>query len=255
MMMILRSIIIDDEYLARQRLEKLLDSFDEINVISTCRNGKGAIESVELKEPDLIFLDIQMPDMDGFTVLSKLKQKPYVIFTTAYDQFALKAFEINAVDYLLKPFDEERLKIAIKRILELKQQQKASILEHKLKNLLYSYSTKETDFLTEINIVQNGRTITIFTEDIIYFKSDGNYVQIITSEKTYLYRKTMNTLYDTLDQSQFLRIHRSILINKTYIHSTNYTGNNEYKFKLKNGETLISSRSYKTLISGFINLL
>jgi len=250
----LRSLIIDDEYLARQRLAKLLENFNEIIVVAECRNGKDALEKIELKEPDLLFLDIQMPDMNGFTMLSKIKQNPYVIFTTAYDQFALKAFEVNAVDYLLKPFDEERLEVAVKRILELKKQKRASLIGQKLKNLLKIHETIDNNFLNEISIVQNGRTKTIFVDDIICFKSDGNYVQIVTDVKTHLHRMTLNALYENLDNSQFLRIHRSIVINKNYINSTTYIGNNEYKFRLKNGDILTSSRSYKSIISEFISI-
>lgn len=126
-------MIIDDEYLARQRLIKLLENFEDITLVGECRNGNEAIEKITLKEPDLIFLDIQMPDMNGFNVISRLQHKPYVIFTTAYDTYALKAFEINAVDYLLKPFDEERLHVTLDRVFELKKRKKASNLEDKIK--------------------------------------------------------------------------------------------------------------------------
>lgn len=255
MIMKLRCLIIDDEFLARKRLSKLLTSYeDTIAIVGECRNGTDALEKIALKEPDLIFLDIQMPDMDGFTVLSKLKQLPHVIFTTAYDQFALKAFEINAVDYLLKPFDEERLAIAIERITALHKQQKASVLEHQLKKLLHVYESPNTSFLNEITLVKNGRTVSIFTDDVICFKSDGNYVSIITEKNATLYRKTLSTLYNDLDKNQFLRIHRSIIINAVYIASSIYTGNNEYRFTMKNGATFTSSRSYKDAIAEFLSL-
>ena len=249
----LRCIIIDDEFLARQRLLKLLDPFDDIVIVGECRNGKEALELVPLKEPDLLFLDIQMPDMNGFTVVSKLALKPHIIFTTAYDSYALKAFEINAVDYLLKPFDEDRLSIAIERIKALKKKKQASHLEDKIKKLLRSYENEASDFLTEILIPLKGRDIPVYVEDIIYFKSDGNYVHLVTQTKSYLYRSTLNSLSDSLDTSQFLRIHRSIIINKIYIKKCTYNSNNEYKFYLKNEEQLVSSRSYKSLISEYLS--
>jgi two-component system, LytTR family, response regulator len=248
----LRCIIIDDEYLARQRLIKLLGGFEDIVIVAECRNGKEALEKIEIKEPDLIFLDIQMPDLDGFTVFSKLQQKPLVIFTTAYDTYALKAFEINAVDYLLKPFDEERLGVALQRIFEIKRQKKSSSLEQKIKQLIQTYESEETSFLNKISLKDKGRDIIIFSEDVIGFKSDGNYVQIITEDKTHLHRITMNALHDSLDTTKFLRIHRAYVLNKTYIKSCTYTGNNEFKFKLKNGEEFISSRSYKSQISEYL---
>ncbi|EZH71940.1 hypothetical protein ATO12_04795 [Aquimarina atlantica] len=251
----LRYMIIDDEYLARQRLFKLLENFEDITLVGECRNGNEAIEKITLKEPDLIFLDIQMPDMNGFNVIAQLQHKPYVIFTTAYDTYALKAFEINAVDYLLKPFDEERLYITLERVFELKKRKKASNLEDKIKKLISNYESKSSDFLNEIIIHEKGRDIVIRIDDIIYFKSDGNYVQIITQDKKYLYRITMNALFDSLDTFQFLRIHRSLIVNKIYIKSCKYISNNEYLLKLKNNEELISSRSYKSSISDYLSTL
>ncbi len=248
-------MIIDDEYLARQRLIKLLENFKDILLVGECRNGNEAIEKITLKEPDLIFLDIQMPDMNGFNVISRLQHKPYVIFTTAYDTYALKAFEINAVDYLLKPFDEERLHITLDRVFELKKRKKASNLEDKIKKLISNYESKPSDFLNEIIINEKGRDVGISIDDIIYFKSDGNYVQIITQDKTYLYRITMNALFDNLDTFQFLRIHRSLIVNKVYIKSCRYTSNNEYQLRLKNNKELISSRSYKSSISDYLSTL
>ena len=194
-----------------------------------------------------------MPDMDGFTVFSKLNQKPSVIFTTAYDTYALKAFEINAVDYLLKPFDKERLDVALQRIFEIKRQKKSSSLEQKIKRLIQTYEAEESSFLNKINLKDKGRDIAIFTENVIVFKSDGNYVQIITKDKTHLHRITMNVLYNSLDASKFLRIHRAYVLNKIYIKSCTYNGNNEFKFKMKNGEEFISSRSYKQQISDYLD--
>ena len=251
----LRSILIDDEFLARKRLEKLVADFDKITIIAQCRNGADAIEQINLKEPDLIFLDIQMPDFDGFTVLSKLTCKPAVIFTTAFDSFAIKAFDINAVDYLLKPFDEERLGLAINRIIEQKKLQKATLLEGQIKKLLNDYTNQQDGTLKEIIIKNKGKEVPVFIDDILYFKSDGNYVDIITSEKKHLYRISMNELEKTLDNDQFLRVHRSIILNKYYIKNCTYTGNNEYVFLLKNGEKITSSRSYKTAIIAYLNTI
>ena len=251
----LRSILIDDEFLARKRLEKLLENFDEISIISQCRNGADAIEQINLKEPDLIFLDIQMPDFDGFTVLSKLTCKPAVIFTTAFDSFAIKAFDINAVDYLLKPFDEVRLGVAINRIIEHKKLLKSTLLEGQIKKLLNDYTNQQDGNLKEIIIKNKGKEVPVFIDDILYFKSDGNYVDIITSEKKHLYRISMNELEKTLDNEQFLRVHRSIILNKYYIKNCTYTGNNEYVFLLKNGEKITSSRSYKTAIVAYLNTI
>lgn len=251
--MTLRCIIVDDEYLARQRLIHLLKDFENVLIVGECRNGKEALDKIHIKEPDLIFLDIQMPDMDGITVLSKLKVKPFVIFTTAYDNYALKAFEINAVDYLLKPFDEERLEIAVNRVRDRKNQEKESDIEEKIKKVMQTYRSAASTYLSEINIKLRGKIIKVFVDDVVYFNSDGNYLKIFTDSKSYLYRKTMNSLYEDLNKDQFLRIHRSIIVNKTYIERVIYLGNNEYKFKMKNREELTSSRSYKSIISEYVS--
>lgn len=251
----LRCLIIDDEFLARQRLLKLLEPYASILVVGECKNGTEALEKVNIKEPDLIFLDIQMPDMDGFTVYSKLQKKPYVIFTTAYDTYALNAFKINAVDYLLKPFDEDRLTIAINRILEIQKTNKASILEDKIKRLLQTQEDASSPFINLITLSAKGRDLVISVDDIIYFKSDGNYIQLITSEKSYLYRKTMSLLYNRLDLNQFLRIHRTLILNKFYIKQCTYMNNNVYKFKLKNDVEVLSSRSFSSQIAEYLALI
>jgi two-component system LytT family response regulator len=245
----LRSIIIDDEYLARRRLTTLLEKFDKVDVVEECRNGKEAIEKIQLKDPDLIFLDIQMPDINGFQVLKVLKKIPYVIFTTAYDEYALKAFEINAVDYLLKPFDEERLEISLQRIFDLKKRETAIELETKIQKLIHTYSNQNSDQPNTIQVQFNKRDVAIKTDNIVFIKSDGNYVKIFTSEKNYLHRITLNTFEKKLNAQQFFRIHRSIIVNKFYIRNIKYLKNNEYQIKLKTGLMFKSSRSYKSQIS------
>ncbi|WP_299111688.1 LytTR family DNA-binding domain-containing protein [uncultured Winogradskyella sp.] len=248
----LRCLIIDDEFLARQRLIKLLEPYESLSIVGECKNGKDALEKINLKEPDLIFLDIQMPDMDGFTVYDKLPKKPYVIFTTAYDTYALNAFKINAVDYLLKPFDNERLEIAIERIIAIQKTNKTSKLEKNIKRLLQQTLQETNTFINEISFTTKGRTKSINVDDVIYFKSDGNYIKLITNEKSYLYRKTMNALYNNLDPDQFLRIHRTLILNKFYIKTCVYVNNNVYKFKLKNGIEVLSSRSFSSVIAKYL---
>jgi two-component system LytT family response regulator len=249
----LRYMIIDDEYLARQRLLKLLEQTEDMIFVGECRNGQEALIKIPIKEPDLIFLDIQMPDLNGFEVLSKLNIKPQVIFTTAYDSYALKAFDINAVDYLLKPFGEDRLQESLKRIFELKQQKGASQLESKLKALIKDYRGDTSNYLQNINFKERGKHYSVSVDDIIYFKSDGNYVKLVTERKKHLYRITMNMLNNELDREQFIRIHRAIIINKFYIKKCVYNTNNEYKFYLKNGELVESSRSYSKDISEYMS--
>lgn len=249
----LRCIIIDDEYLARQRLLKLLEPYENITVVAECRNGAEAIEKIHLKEPDIIFLDIQMPDMNGFEVLTKLNRHPHIIFTTAYDSYAIKAFEVNAVDYLLKPFDEDRIRIALDRAFTLKKEKREAHIEETVRKLIRSYEAKTSKFLSEFKIQHKGREIVIFFDDVIYFKSDGNYVKIVTDQKTHLYRKTIGSIHEAINPEAFLRIHRSLVLKKTYIQDIKYLGNNTYQFQMKNGELLTSSRAYKKEISTYLS--
>ncbi len=249
----LRCIIVDDEYLARQRILKLLENHHDINVVAECKNGKDAISKIKLKEPDFIFLDIQMPDLDGFSVLSKLDKIPYVIFTTAYDSFALKAFEINAVDYLLKPFDEERMDTSIQRMKAIKEKEKAVGLKDKLTHLLTAFKGENPgDFRTYFEIKKNGRLLKVLTENIMFIKSEGNYLELHTEDNKFLFRATMNSIEGELPKHQFMRIHRSLLINKFYIDSCFYLGNSEYKIHLKTGLSLLSGRAFKENITSYL---
>ena len=249
----LRGIVIDDEYLARQRLIKLTEEVPEISIVAECRNGKEAVKAIRLKEPDFIFLDIQMPDMDGFKVLDQLDELPYVIFTTAYDSFALKAFEINAVDYLLKPFDEERLVTSIQRMKALKKNEKAGLLEEKINRLISDYRNEQINtYRTNFEIKRNGRFIKIAVESIFLIKSDGNYLELFSEKGKYLYRCTMNTVENELSPLRFLRIHRTMIVNCIYIDKIKYQGNSVYKITLKNGEIFYSGRSYRGHIQDYL---
>lgn len=252
----LRCVVIDDEYLARQRLLKLLAFHDNISVVAECRNGKEAIDAIKLKEPDFVFLDIQMPDLDGFSVLNKLNRMPYVIFTTAYDSFALKAFEINAVDYLLKPFDQDRLNDSLTRLIGLKKANKAYELGQKLGNLFQDLGQNEDSFYRhEFNIKKNGRLVRIRTDEISHIQSDGNYLELYTDNGKYLFRATMNAIESELDSKVFLRVHRSLILNKRYIKSCFYLGNSHYKISLKTGLDFTSGRSYKSNVVAFLEEL
>ncbi|RDY59760.1 LytR/AlgR family response regulator transcription factor [Flagellimonas nanhaiensis] len=249
----LRCIIIDDEYLARQRIIKLLEKHRNILVVAECRNGKEAIERIQLKEPDFVFLDIQMPDFDGFAVLQKLQKIPYVIFTTAYDSFALKAFEINAVDYLLKPFDQERLDASIDRMQEIKKTNKAYELGEKLSGLFKEIKQiKDVDHRTDFTIKKNGRLLRISTEDVIFLKSEGNYLELHTDSAKHLYRATISAMEKELSAGEFLRVHRSLILSKRYIQSCRYMGNSYYKIRLKTGLEFTSGRSYKANIVSYL---
>lgn len=250
----IRTVVIDDEPLARSRIVNRLSEQEEIVIIGECRNGKEAISFITKKRPDLIFLDIQMPDMDGFAVLGKLKldYDPFIIFATAYDQYALKAFEVHAIDYLLKPFDNERFNEALSRAKEQIKLKKTAGFNHKLMSLMREFQQAENEFLSAFEIKKNGRQIKVFTEDIIWIEADGNYLNLNTERGSYLYRATMNAIESELNPQQFLRIHRSFIVNRRFIAEVNYLNTNEYRFKLKNGNELVSGRSYKGKIGEYL---
>ena len=251
-----RAIIVDDEWLARKRLETLLEAYPEIRIVGQGRNGKEGLELINLKEPELVFLDIQMPDMDGFGLIQLLPKEriPAIIFTTAFDQYAIKAFEIEAVDYLLKPFDEDRLQAALNRVLKRMELSKMSQFQAQILQLVETHQQQmNQEERLYFELKQAGKITRVSVEDICYIKSEGNYVALHTHKKKYLYRLTMNAISEELRPDLFLRIHRSYLLNTKYIAGTRYLQNNEFEFELKNGQRLLSSKSYKEKIQAFLS--
>lgn len=250
----IRALIVDDELLARQRILHLLSPYENIQVVGQCRNGSEAIKWINLKEPDLVFLDIQMPDKTGFEVLKAVKTQhfPYIIFTTAYDEYALKAFEVKALDYLLKPFDETRFSEALDRAFQQKAWQNSLQWQNRMITMVREMEQDHSQYWQVIDIKEKGQTQKIFTDDILYCLTDGNYLHLHTLESKYLFRSTMNALEEKLDPRQFLRIHRSTLLNYLFVQKHKYLQNNEFSFLMKNGEVLKSSKSYKENILGFL---
>lgn len=248
----IRAIIVDDEPHARFRVKHLLKEHPEILVEAECRNGKEAVQAINELIPDLIFLDIQMPDLNGFQVLDEIhnsSKKPDIIFITAYDEYALKAFDKYALDYLLKPVDEDRFNESLKRLKQnrSKRQNWYSAL------LAKEYERIKADRENEVSfeVTSKGSTKIIFPEEILFAEADGNYVQLYTSTNKYLYRTSLINLSTKLSSSPFLRIHRTVVINTDYIESINYSGNNEFKVIMINGMEFKSGRSYKESIGTF----
>lgn len=252
--MTIRAVIIDDEFLARQRVIKLLASHDQIKVLGEAKNGKEAVDLILLKQPDLLFLDVQMPDFDGFEVVNRIqkKQAPYIIFTTAFDQYAIKAFDVHALDYLLKPIDEDRFNEAIQKAEAHFQTQRTNNFNKELLRMIQTFQRSE-QFLSHVHISDRGREFEVDLDEVLYFEANGNYVNLNTSTKTHLYRITTNALAEQVNTEDFIRIHRSLILNKRYIEKCNYTSNNEYLFTMKNGQQLQSGRSYKEDIVLYLN--
>ncbi len=233
-------IIIEDELLAQAALEDLLASYSNINVITKCNNGYEGLKAIQEHQPDLIFLDIQMPKITGFEMLELLEQTPKVIFTTAYDEYALKAFEINALDYLLKPINPERLAIAINRVLQPSEDNKNNVLTNNI-NL--------PEKVQRIVVKEQGSIKIIPLEQILYIEAANDYIKIHTKEKYYLKLQTMSVVENSLPENQFVRIHRSYLLNIAFLHRIEPMDKESYVARLLNNDTRLPiSRSGQNLL-------
>lgn len=249
----IRTIVIDDEYLARQRVLKLLEKHDGIHVLDEAKNGSEAVQKIEEHLPDLVFLDVQMPDFHGFDVIKKIKHKPYVVFTTAYDAYAIKAFDIHALDYLLKPIDEERFDASIKKIEKYFEVKKSSDFGNQLMMLVQDFQQPDDAFTHLVNITDRGREYQVSLEKVYFIEANGNYVNLHEKDLSHLYRSTMSAFAETLNPVDFMRIHRSIIVNKRYVEKCSYVNNNEYRFTMKNGKILYSGRSFKGIVQEYLS--
>lgn len=258
-MQAIRTIIVDDEGLARDTLQLLLGKHKEIEVVAACENGKEAIDAIHKFQPDLVFLDIQMPEVNGFEVIAEVgpEKMPVVIFATAYDQYALRAFQAAALDYLLKPFDDERFEQALDRAILQIRQQKSSELGAKLVHLIGAQKAESLDtepiekptllpetYLERIMVKERGSIFFIKVEDIVWIEAAGDYISIHTTEKSHLIRETMAGLLAGLNPRKFVRIHRSSIVSVEHIKELKPYFHGDYIVILKNGKELKLSRRY-----------
>lgn len=250
----IRALIVDDEFLARKRLEKLLEAHSSIKVVGEAKNVKDAVLQIDEKRPHLVLLDIQMPGGNGFDILNKVRHRAFhIVLTTAYDQFAIKAFDVQAVDYLLKPFDERRLAEALERVQDRIRLQQVSGLEDKMMALLRSFHAERSDHLEYFEMKEKGRLIRVLTEDVLYLKANGNYISLATKERKHVLRSTLNAVEQDLNPGQFTRVHRSVILNRHHVTQIRYQGNNEYKIEMSDGHQITSGRSYKENLDGIIS--
>lgn len=228
----MKVVLIDDERLARKELTTQLQGFSEIDIVAECSNAQEAIETIRTVHPDLIFLDIQMPGMNGFEMLQELDEVPYVIFVTAFDEHAIKAFEINALDYLLKPVEEERLNDAVAKALRaqrtaqqsLKSAQEAQLGQH-----------------DQIFIKDGERCWFVALHEIRYFESEGNYIRVYFQNFKPLILKSLNNLEERLDPT-FFRINRKHIVNLRWVEKVENWFNGGLRLTLKDGTQLEVSR-------------
>jgi len=250
----IKTLVIDDEPLARQRIIHWLGKFPEIRVIAECKNGLEAIEQIESRQPDLIFLDIQMPGLSGFEVLQQVSvtNMPFIIFVTAFDQYALAAFDHHAVDYLLKPLDKQRFAMAIDKVLLQFKGRISNTFNDKLRNLLGDYEKQVAPYRENFVIKEKGQIKVVHSDDIFWLESEGNYVSLNLQSSHYLYRTSMSTLENKLVPLQFLRVHRGIMVNCLHLEKVHYQNNETYMFVFNNGDSCISGRSYKADIQSYL---
>ena len=251
-----RIILADDEPLARERLRDLLMADSRIELIAECSNGQEAVEAIQAHSPDLVFLDVQMPELDGFGVLAELEasRRPAVIFVTAHDKFALRAFEVHAIDYLLKPFDRERFKTALERALNHLKQHDTNDLKDRLSALLKDVRS-ETKYPERIAIKSTGKVIFVKTSEINWIEAADNYVNLHVGTEAHLHRETMSSLEEMLDPSRFMRISRSTMVNIDGIKELQPLFHGEYSVILKNGTRLTLSRGYREKLQQLLGKL
>ena len=244
--MTIRAAIVDDEPLARRRIRNLLTEARDVEVIAECANGKEAIESLEESPPDLLFLDIQMPEIDGFDVLQAIGvgRVPVVIFVTAYDQFALRAFEAHALDYLLKPFDDERFEAALQRARGRIHERQGGDLVLRLRALLEEVRGG-SGYLQRLVVPAGGRSIFLRTEEIDWIEAERNYVRLHVRGRAHLLRENLSRIESALDPARFCRIHRSTIVNIDRIQAVEPLFRGEYLVVLHDGTKLTSGRSYR----------
>ncbi len=266
----IRVILVDDEPLALRGLKLRLQAFPEVEIIGECANGREAVKEIKAKSPDLVFLDIQMPGLDGFGVVRAMigGPAPLFVFVTAYDKYAIDAFEANALDYLVKPVEEERLNDALHRTREALKSKAAAGRESKLIEMLASLSDDDRDRIKELiadpdwtdkqryserlSFKDGSKVVMLDAHEIEWIDAAGDYMCIHAGGKTHIIRETMKALQTRLDPARFQRIHRSAIVNVKRVKELHPHSNGEYFIILDNGSELKLSRSYKDVVARFI---
>jgi len=250
----IRAVIVDDEELARDRIQSLLATHPDVEIAGVCADGPSAIETIERARPNLVFLDVQMPGMDGFEVVSNLdvQQMPAVVFVTAHDGHALRAFDIHALDFLLKPFDETRFNKALEHARAQIGRQQGPTLDPRLVSLLEELRG-ERKYSERLIVKSGGRVFFVRTEEIDWVEAAGNYVKIHTKSESHLLRESMKNMEGKLDPKIFVRIHRSAIVNIDRIKELEPWFHAEYIVIMRDGTRLTASRVFSDRLSALIS--
>ena len=237
-------IIIDDEKLARDLLQEYVQQMPNLQVIGECGKGKEAVEAIDRLKPDLIFLDVQMPGMNGFDVLDEITHDPYVIFCTAYDQYAIKAFEKNAVDYILKPLDQERFRLGVERAIN-----RMKVEQNNVGELLRNLKTEnKTSYDSHIFVQKSEKLLNLPVEEIVYLEASGDYTILSTKTDQFVSSSGIGKLEEILNPEIFIRVHRSTIININNLKEIEKHFNGGMVVKMLNGKSFPVSRTYAKLI-------
>lgn len=260
----IRALIVDDEALARQMIRSLISEDGEIEIVGECGDGREAIAAIKKYQPDLMFLDIQMPGLSGFHVLEKIEpqQMPYVIFITAYSQYAVKAFEFHALDYLLKPFEKGRFFESVNRAKEVIRQQGLSRLTEEIIRMIKTVpgthipgvpeNIQVEPFLQQLTIREGGRIFAVDVEDIVRIEAANQYARIHTLTGSHLVSCSLKAMQSRLDPRQFFRIHRSAIVHVKFIHEVRTAKNGACTVLLNTGKCLRLSRSRRGILTDLL---
>jgi len=249
----IRTLVVDDEELARDRIQALLAEQPDVEIVGVCADGPSAVEAIDRTQPDLVFLDVQMPGMDGFEVIDNVDQSamPAVVFVTAHDAHALRAFEIHALDFLLKPFDQTRFEKALDRARGHLSRGQTGGLDPRLVSLLEELH-EERKYSERLIVKSGGRVFFVRTEEIDWVEASGNYVKIHTKAEAHLLRESMKNMEAKLDPKIFVRIHRSAIVNIDRIKELEPWFHGEYIVIMRDGTRLTASRVFSDRLSALI---
>ncbi len=250
----MRVLIAEDEPLARERIRGLLEEEPDVDVVAECADGATAITAIRQQQPDLVFLDVSMPERTGFEVIEAIgpDDMPPVIFVTAYDHFAVRAFDAHALDYVLKPFDEERFRTAIERAREAILRRNGGDLDARLSDLLAGLRPAQRH-LERLAVKSGGKIIFLRADEISWIAAEGNYARLHVGKKSYLMRETMTNLESKLDPERFLRIHRSTIVSIDAVAELEPLFQGDYVVVLRDGTRLTSSRGYRQNLQDFMS--
>jgi len=251
----LRTVIVDDEELGRDRIQSLLETQPDVEIVGVCNDGTSAVETIDRTQPDLVFLDVQMPGMDGFEVIENLDaaRLPAVVFVTAHDGHAIRAFEIHALDFLLKPFDQTRFEKALERARTQigKTKTQGPAIDSRIVSLLEELR-EERKYPERLIVKSSGRVFFVRTEEIDWVEASGNYVKIHTKSEAHLLRESMKNMEAKLDPKTFVRIHRSAIVNIDRIKELEPWFHGEYIVIMRDGTRLTASRVFSDRLSALI---